>query len=300
MSASAPAAVPAGRPLVGVAIVALAVLAFALADVTTKHLTMRHPVAVVVAVRYLVSLALLLAFLWPRQGARLWRTERTGLVILRGLVLAMASLTLGHALRLMPVGETVSILYLSPFAVMLLSMPILGERVSLAGWLGAMLGFIGVLLILRPGGGLDPVGVVFAVVNAGLATAYHLMTRVLTRTETTMAMLFHVTLVGAVVFTLMALGSLESLGTTFGAVDFGLMALLGVFATLGHFLFTAAYREAPASMLAPVTYLHIFWATGLSWLVFGHFPGVVSLIGMALVAFAGAGAALHARYAKAA
>ena len=76
------------------------------------------------------------------------------LVFLRGLCLALASLTMGLALRLMPVGETVAIVYLSPFAVMLLAIPLLGERVGPLGWTCAAVGFLGVLLIVRPGGGL--------------------------------------------------------------------------------------------------------------------------------------------------
>ena len=75
-------------------------------------------------------------------------------------------------------------------------------------------------------------------------------------------------------------------------------SVLGMLATLGHYLFTAAYREAPASMLAPVTYLHLFWASGLGWLVFDHVPDALSIAGMALVCAAGVGVALTATAAK--
>ena len=281
----------AGTPLVGVLLVVLATLAFALADVATKHLAMLYPVSVVVAVRYLVNLGLLALFLLPRHGKRLWQAERTWLVLLRGLCLAAASLTMGLALRVMPVGETVAIIYLAPFAVMLLAVPLLGERVSTVGWAGAAFGFVGVLLIARPGGSLDPLGVFFAVVNAGFSTAYHLLTRLLSRTETTISMLFHTAWVGAAVFCVLAVPSLE--GFSPPALDVGLMALLGGLATIGHFLFTAAYREAPASLLAPVNYLHLVWASGLGWMAFGHVPESWSLAGMALVAGAGVAVALN-------
>lgn len=284
-------AMPVGRPLKGVALVAAAALTFALADVLTKIQAERHPVAVVVAVRYLVNLGLLLAILGPGQGRALWHTRRTGLVMLRALCLAAASLTMGLALQLMPVAETVAIIYLAPFLVMLLAIPLLGEKVPLAGWIGAAAGFLGVLLIVRPGGGLAPMGVALALVNAGCATAYHLLTRVLARTETVQAMLFHVALVGAGVFCAMAVPHLP--GLSLPPADLFMMAALGALATLGHFLFTAAYREAPASVLAPVNYLHLVWAAGLGWLVFGHVPGWVSLTGMALVMAAGVAVALR-------
>ena len=217
-------------------------------------------------------------------------------MFVRGLCLALASLTMGLALRLMPVGETVAIVYLSPFAVMLLAIPLLGERVGAAGWTGAAMGFLGVLLIVRPGGGLDPLGVAFALVNAGFATAYHLLTRYLARSESTIALLYQTALVGSVFFCLMALGSLDGLAV--GPADLAMMVLLGAFATLGHFLFTAAYREAPASLLAPVNYLHLFWAGGLGWLIFGHLPDGWSLAGMALVCASGALVAMWAYAAK--
>lgn len=288
-----PAAAIAGRPLVGIMLVVLATLAFGLSDVVTKYLSMLYPVPVVMAARYLVNLALLAALLWPRLGTRLWQARRVWLVILRGLCLAAASLTMGWALRLMPVGETVAIIYLSPFMVMLLAVPLLGERVTALGWMGAAVGFLGVLLIVRPGGSLDPLGVALALVNAGLATAYHLLTRLLSRTETTISMLFHSAWVGAGLFVALAMPDIR--GVAPAASDVGLMALLGGLMTVGHFLFTAAYREAPASLLAPVNYLHLVWSSGLAFLVFGHLPEPWSLLGIALVIAAGVMVALGAQ-----
>lgn len=287
-----PAGANAGRPLVGILLVVLATLAFGVADTLTKYLAMLYPVPVVIAVRYLVNVALLVLLLWPSLRARLWQSQRTWLVLVRALCLAAASLTMALALRLMPVGETVAIVYLAPFAVMLLAVPLLGEKVSTVGWAGVAFGFVGVLLIARPGGSLDPLGVSFAVLNAGLATAYHLLTRLLSRTETTVSMLFHTAWVGAVIFSVLAI---PSLGTFAPApLDLGLMLLLGGLMTIGHFLFTSAYREAPASLLAPVNYLHLVWAGGLGWLVFGHVPDALALTGMVMVTVAGAAIAVAA------
>lgn len=279
------------RPLRGIALVALATLAFAVSDVMTKDLAARHPVVLVVAVRYALNLGLVTALVGPRVGAGLWRVRRGWLVTLRGLCLAGASLTMGLALRVMPVGETVAIVYLAPLVVLVLSAPVLGERVALSAWLGAGAGFAGVMLILRPGSGLDGFGVAMALVNVGFSTAYHLLTRLLARTESTVAMLWHTALVGALGFGLGALLAPPDLPVT--PADLGLMAGLGVLATLGHFLFTAAYREAPAALLAPVNYLHLVWAGALGWLAFAHVPDAPALAGMALVAGAGVWAALR-------
>lgn len=283
---------PAPRPLYGILLVVLATFAFAMSDVVTKHLAMLYPVPVVIAFRYLVNLALLVAVFWPRHRAALWQTRRLWLVLLRGFCLASASLSMGWALQLMPVGETVAIVYIAPFAVMLLAVPVLGEKVSTVGWAGVAFGFVGVLLIARPGGSLDPLGVLFAVINAGFSTAYHLLTRLLGRTETMISMLFHTALLGSALFVVLALPDLPTFSPP--PLDVALLGLLGGLAMLGHLLFTAAYREAPASLLAPVNFLHLVWASGLGWLVFAHIPDSWSLIGIAMVAAAGAAVAINA------
>lgn len=279
--------------LKGVLRVIAAVFLFAVADTITKQLTMACSVALVVAGRYFVNLVILLAAYAPRHGRTLWQTNRTRLVLLRGLCLAAASLTMGFALRLMPLGETVTIIYLSPFAVMLLASPVLGERVPLVGWIGAAVAFGGILLIMRPGGHLDPVGVAFAIVNAALATTYHLLTRLLSKTETTMALLFHSAWIGLAAFlVILVFGGTGPLPDLPGWL---LISALGALAASGHFLFTAAYRKAPASLLAPVNDLHLVWAGLLGWLVFAHIPDGPSLIGMALVTAAGVWVAIRAK-----
>lgn len=282
---------PAPRPLRGILLVALATLAFAASDVVTKHLTMLYPVAPVVAARYAINLLLVTLILWPSMGRRIWQVNRTALVTLRALCLAGASLTMGLALRVMPVGETVAIVYLAPFVVMLLSAPVLGERVPASGWLAVSLGFAGVLLILRPGGGLDPFGVAMALVNVRFGAAYHLLTRLLTRSESTVALLWHTALVGTIGFGIGA--AFTPPPATLLGPDLLWLLALGVLATLGHFLFTAAYREAPAALLAPINYLHLVWAAGLGLLVFGHMPDAPALLGIALVCAAGIWSALR-------
>lgn len=283
---------PKGNPLKGVALVVAATLLFACADTLGKHLALLYPVTLVLAARYTVNLGLVAAVMAPRHRAALWRTHRTGLVLLRGACLALASISMMAALRLMPVAETVAIIYIAPVLVMLAAGTLLKEQVGALGWISAGLGFAGVLLIARPGSGLDPLGVALSLVNACLSTGYHLLTRILSKTETTMAMMFHTALVGAVIFVTLtlALGS----ETMPSPLDAGLMLTLGALATAGHLLFTSAYREAPASTLAPVNYMHIAFATLLGWLVFQQLPDAFGFAGMGLIAAAGLLAAWRA------
>jgi drug/metabolite transporter (DMT)-like permease len=281
-----------GNPLKGVALVVAATFLFAVADTLGKHLAATYAATLILAVRYAVNLGLVTAVMAPRHGADLWRTKRTWLVILRALCLAAASITMLLALRLMPVAETVAIIYIAPVLVMLGAGWLLHERISGLGWLGVALGFSGVLLVARPGSGLDALGVMLSLGNAVLSTGYHLLTRVLARTETTMALMLHTALVGTLVFGALAFALP---GTALpDATDLGLMAALGALATAAHLLFTSAYREAPASTLAPVNYLHIAFATLLGWLVFRQVPDLLGFVGMALIAAAGLLAAWRA------
>lgn len=285
-----------GTPMKGIVMVTIAVMFFASADVITKHLTMLYAVPLVVALRYLINLVLLLVALAPKHGRALFRTQRTGLVVLRGLCLAAASLTMGLALRFMPVAETVAIIYLAPFLVMMLAVRFLGEKVAFAGWVGAVVAFVGVLLIVRPGAGLDPFGVALSLANAGVSACYHLFSRVLAKTETTIALQIYTSAIGLLVFCILLV--ISGVGPIPNHFDLWLTLALGVMATLGHFLLTAAYREASASLLAPVNYMHLVWAGILGWFVFHHSSDAISILGMAMVAGAGVAVALRTHFDK--
>lgn len=281
------------HPLLGIILIVCAVAVFACVDAMTKHLATNWNVPLVVAARYIVNVLALAAIYAPQHGRALIATNRTGFVMVRALCLSAASLFAGLALTRMPVAETISIVFLAPFVVMILAIPLLGEKVTPIGWLSAITAFGGVLLVANPGNGLDTLGVLFAMACAAVTVGYYLLSRLLAKTESTMAMLFHTALVGAVLFGAYLPWSLK--GAMPRGLDLALFVLIGLGATLGHYLFTAAFRVAPASLLAPVNYLHIAFAALVGFLVFGHVPSVTSFIGMGLVIVAGIATALLAR-----
>ncbi len=274
-----------GHALRGVLMVMGAVLLFAGNDIVTKLLVTEYPVPLVAAMRYLVHALLMVVFLGPRLGVRLVRTKRTGLVVLRGVCLVLSTLCMGLAFQRMPVPESVSIVFLAPMLVVLVAGPVLGERVAAASFVAAIGGFAGVLLIVRPGGGLEPLGVAFVLAAVASSVVYYLLSRVLAQSESTMTLLFYTALVGAVCF-----GAMLPWSWSGPAPDLPTLAMFlsqGVTAGLGHYLFTAAHREASSSLLAPVTYMQLLWVGLLSWLMFGHVPDALTLAGMAVVAGSG-------------
>jgi len=281
------------HPFRGVMLVAAAVLLFACMDTTTKYLTADFAPPIVIAVRYTVQCLLMVLLLTPSHGRRLVQTRRTGLVVLRAACLAMASLVMAVAFNRLPIAEATAIVFLSPLLVVVLSGVTLGERVGRIGIAAAVGGFVGVVLIARPGSGLDPLGVLCALCGAALIATYQLLSRVLARTEGTVAMLFYTALLGMAIYGLVFPWFWE--GRMPSLMQAALLVSTGITGGLGHFLFTAAHRSAPASLLAPVMYVQLMWASLLGWLVFSHVPERISIIGMCVVAVSGAAVALHSR-----
>ena len=169
--------------------------------------------------------------------------------------------------------------YLSPLLVVMVGGLVLRESIGWVGVLAAIAGFVGVLLIARPGSGLDPLGVALALAGALMIAGYQLLSRVLAATESTLALLFYAALFGSILYGLMVPWFLEGLAPTM--LQLGLFSSLGVTGGLGHYLFTAAHRYAPASSLAPVMYVQLLWASLLGGWVLGM--GVIALSGVAVV-----------------
>jgi drug/metabolite transporter (DMT)-like permease len=273
-----------------------AVLMFASMDTTSKHLSLVLPIPFILWARYVVNFVLIIITFGPRHGWSMVKTNRTGLVLLRGVALAMSSMCAVFALHAMPVAETTAIIYLAPFGVMLLSGPLLGERVRFAGWLATGLGFIGLLLITRPGSGLSHWGIFYGICTAIGTMTYHMMSRGLARTETTMALLFHACWIGILIYAAMLPWNWPS------AMPQGLDAVLligmGFLSMLGHSMFTAAYREAPISLLMPINYMQLIWAALLGWLIFDHVPDGLTMAGIIIVAASGAGNAIWTHFSR--
>jgi drug/metabolite transporter (DMT)-like permease len=285
--------VPAANPLRGILLCVSALALFACLDATTKYLAQSHEVPLIVGVRYIGNLLLMTMLLGPTHGRVMVRTQRLSLVLLRAGCLACASLFIALALQRMPVAETTAITFLAPILLVLAAGPVLGERIGWVGWAAAILGFAGVLLIARPGSGLVTSGVIFVLCAVVMNLGYQLLSRVLAASESTFALLFYTALAGSILYGLAMPWFIEDRAPSlFEAL---LFASLGVYGGLGHFLFTAAFRYAPASLLAPLNYLQLLWAGLLGWLVFGHVPDAVSLLGMAVIAGSGVLVALKTR-----
>ena len=253
-------------------------------DTTAKWLVRDHSLLLVVWARYAGQMLIVTPYVWHRAGPGFWRTGRLRLQLFRSSLLLAATFCFFGALRFVPLAEGSSITFLAPILVVVLSGPILGERPDRWRWTTAITGFLGIMIVLRPGTAVFHPAALLLVCAAACNGLYYLLTRKLTG-EDLHTTLFYSALVGTVGLTLLLpWAAREDLP---GLRDGGLFLLLGVLAGLGHWFVTRAFLAAPASLLTPFAYLQVVWATAWGYVVFGQLPDGISLVGMAVIVASG-------------
>ena len=270
------------HPLRGILLMLAAVLCFALLDATAKHLSQSFPVPMLVWSRYTFHFLIMLVFLAPSMRWKLVSTQRPAMQVIRALMLVGTTGFAMAAFRHLPLAETTALIFVTPLIVALLAGPFLGEKLRPLHWSASIFGFLGALLIARPGGALNLTGIMLVLGAAVCYSIYQIQTRLLSPTEGTLTMLFYTALVGTVSMTLAA--PLYWGGPLPGWTEALMIASLGIYGGTGHFLLTKAFRMAPATTLSPFLYVQLIWATLLGWMVFGHWPDSTTLVGMAIIA----------------
>ena len=273
-------------------LILLAGVFFSTLDATAKFLVRDHALLVVVWARYAGQMLVSTPIAWHRAGGGFWRTKNLRIQLRRSLCLVVATLSFFAGLRYLPLAEGTAITFLAPLFAILLAGPVLGERPTRARWLAAIGGFVGILILVRPGSAVFHPATALLVLAAMANALYQLLTRRLPG-DTPYTTLFYTGFVGTIILTL-ALPFTE-LPTAVTLQDGFFLALLGVLAGFGHWLLIGAFLRAPASLLAPFTYLHMVWATVYGYLVFGQLPDGLSGLGMAVIVGSGCALILHER-----
>jgi len=270
--------------LTGIALMSGAVLLFAGNDTSAKYLTAHMATIQIVWARYASAFVLGLAMSNPFTRPQLLRTNRLGLQIGRSALLLVSTTLNFIALRYLQLDQAVAIIFSTPFLVALMGGPLLGEWIRWRRWTAIIVGFIGVLLVTRPGaGGIHPA----ALLSFGSAICYSLYsisTRVLARHDSSETTLLYSNLVGAVV-TSTAVPFVWTTPKDLTVVL--LMVGMGAFSGFGHYLLIKGHRLAPAGVLAPFIYTEIVWMIALGYLVFHDVPNRWTLAGAAVVVASG-------------
>jgi drug/metabolite transporter (DMT)-like permease len=262
-------------------------------DTTAKYLVRDHALFLVVWARYVGQMLVVTPFVWHRAGPGFWRTRNLRMQLVRSAFLLAATVCFFAGLRYLPLAEGSAITFLAPIFIVILSLPVLGERPTRARWIASLTGFAGILVLLRPGSSILHPAVLLLIGTAVCNAFYQLLTRKLPG-DSAHTTLFYSALLGAVGFTLALPLGLDG-ATVLSWREAGLFLLLGLFAGLAHWLIISAFLIVPASLLTPFTYLQMIWATLFGWLVFGQLPDGWSAVGMAIIVGSGLLLALQER-----
>ncbi len=260
-------------------------------DGVAKHLSATYPVAQVVWARYLFHLAVLVPVALARYGRRIVRPPRLPVQLLRGTLLLASTALFFAAIARMPMANTLALFFVSPLVVTVLAARLLGERVGAWRWLAVLVGFAGVLAILRPGSGMMHGAALLAIGAGTVHGLYMVTTRQLAGTSEPLVTLLYTALVGAVVMSLVV-PFVWRLPTP---LDMALMVLLGLLAAGGHFSIIQAFDRATASWLAPLAYAEIVTSTLVGYIGFGDFPDGFTWLGIAVIVAAGVAISLRER-----
>jgi len=274
---------PADRPLAGITLMIGAMLVVPLLDGCAKILSQDYSVFQVSWARFAFHCIWLLPLVSLR-GHRWWRLPpfpRTQFV--RSLFLLLATVSFFYSIRTNPIPNALALLFVSPLIVAVLSPLLLREEFRASRLVAAIVGFVGVLVVLRPASdAFDPTAL-FALVAGFSYAMYIITTRRLANRAPPLLTLFHTAVAGFLVLTLV----MPLVWVWPDSKSWQLMALMGLFAATGHFMIIKACELAAASLVAPFNYVEIVGATAVSYVLFGYFPDSWVWMGMAIIAGSG-------------
>ncbi|ODN70778.1 DMT family transporter [Methylobrevis pamukkalensis] len=270
--------------LAGIGLMALTMLMFATLDMSAKLAASHLPTLEVIWFRYAVHFALVVVLLNPVRAPGAWRMNNPRLQVLRALMLTANTSLNFIALGYLQLTQTVSIMFLSPLLIAMLSALFLKEHVGPRRWAAIFTGFVGVLVVSRPGFGDFHWAMLVSLGSVTCYALYVLLTRHLGQSETPGSLI----LVSAAVPTLLLAPLLPAVWVwPSDPLTILLLVGLGVLGGGGHYLLILAHRKVAASVLAPVTYTQIVWMVSLGYFVFGDVPDLWTLIGAGIVIASG-------------
>lgn len=274
-------------PLAGVALQITALAVFVCMDTLLKLLTAQYAVPQLMWARFLFSLLAAAAALRLVTGRLPWRSHAPWLQAARSLLLAACNLLFSTALAHIPLTDATAMGFASPLFTVALAAVWLRERVGARRWVGVGVGFLGVLVALRPpfltGGAPPPAAALLPLGTAFLFAIYQILTRKLATIDDPRTTILHTGFAATLATSL----AQPFVWTPPSGFDWGLLVVLGLLGAFGHGLLVLAYARAPVSLLAPISYTQLIWATLSGMLVFADWPDAWTLAGAAVIAVGG-------------
>lgn len=281
----------------------ISVIFFSINDVAIKFLSGGYALHQVVLIRSVIGLIIIVVIIAPMTtGWAIARTKKLKMHMLRGLCVVFANMTFFLGLAAMPLADAVAIFFISPLVITLFSVLFLGEVVGPRRWAAIAVGFIGVLVMMRPGTDAFQLASILPLAAAFCYAGIHIITRRIGGTESAATMAFYIQIMFIIVGVSFGLivgdgrfgdQSDPSLAFLFRAwswpvvADYPVFLIIGIGIAVAGYLISQAYRVAEASYIAPFEYLALPISVILGMIVFAEFPGVWDYLGMALILGAG-------------
>ena len=273
-----------GFPAVAVSLIIATGFALAGMDALAKFLALEIPLVMVLWGRYFFHTVITFGAYGIRtRSLGFLRARRPGLQLIRAGALFGATFFMYEAITRMQLGDAAAIQFLAPVLVTALSGLLLGEHVGPRRWTAVACGFVGVLLVARPGSGVLGWNALLPLATAVLLAVYMMMTRIIRNRDDPAATTFYSTALGALILSAMVVFSWQSLS----ALQWGLMVAMGAAGAGGHFMLVKAFHSAEASVLAPFTYAQVLAAIVWGFLLFGDIPSPWTVSGAGVVIASG-------------
>lgn len=268
----------------GILYMCLAVSLFPVMNASVKYLNGFYPVSEVVWARYAGHLAFILIAFMPRHGLSLFKAQRPGTQTLRSLLLLGATAFYFNALTYIPMPTAATISFVSPLIVTALAMPVLGEHVGPRRWIAVVVGFLGAVVIIRPGLGAMHWAVFLALGSASCYALYQILTRRLGSFDSAETTITYTAFVGVVGASLVA--PFDWTWPT-AALHWVLFIGLGAIGGFGHYFVVKAFQYGSAAVISPFNYVQLVGATVLGYVIFDDFPDIWTWVGAAIIVASG-------------
>jgi drug/metabolite transporter (DMT)-like permease len=273
------------EPAIGMGIAYMCAGAFCMVglDATARWLLQTYSLPQMVVLRCLFSVSFIVAFVAARGEFGSLRTARPGWHLFRSLMMSGSMFAFFHALRFIPLADIMVIAFAAPLIVTSLSRFVLGEQVGVWRWSAVIIGFIGVLIVVRPGGGIVHPSALLALGGAVLYAGLLLTARKLSTTESTAALSLYLFVVPLLIGLVVGADHWEVPNAT----GWALFAVCGGFGGLSFVLINGAYRRAPAAAVVPFEYTGLIWAAAAGYLIWGEIPTLNTWVGALIIVTSG-------------
>ena len=257
-----------------------------------KLLAVTYEPTQIVWFRIVVHLGLVALVFTPRMGLDLFRTQRIGLQFLSSVMMLLSTLFFFSAVKFVGVAEAIAVSFVAPLAVVLLAWPLLGERITAMRVVAVVLGFAGVLVVIRPGSSVFQWASVLLLGSALCYAIYQIIIRRLAGIDHPATSIFYSVLLGAIV-----MSAAMPLVWTWprNLFDWLLLLSLGALGGLGHYCIARALTYASANFIAPFNYTQMIGSVIVGYLLFAEVPDLYTWLGTALIIGAGLLVTLQAR-----